>query len=281
MTTDTLLAVRSELLDCIQANLAVLADRAHGPGCHLALGATLRFHPSPGDGGLPTVEPRVIDQLDDAAAGLGLTSRERHRDVGVGVLRELASRHPVLYAVADAYHLSWLPYYHRQHMAHSFLIEDADGGAGIVDAYQNVTQWGPTQPGRWYVPWAELPSAELVAVLETADVAPACSTARLSLDDAAVYVAAYANHPDRSAALSRLSLETWLLARSRKLHAAFRSDRGLPAAPELEGHLQRWDRVATQAFLARRRVERGMAEPPGLPSQLGDALAADRRVFGS
>ena len=67
-------SVRAELLDCVQSNLAVLADRHHGPGSHLALGAVLRFTPRPGPDGLPTVEPSADSQLA-AVADIGLTER--------------------------------------------------------------------------------------------------------------------------------------------------------------------------------------------------------------
>jgi hypothetical protein len=66
-------------LDCLQANLAVLADRHHGPGTHLRLGARLHFSPTtaepadtPADPSaetraLPTVEPTLDAQLAASA----------------------------------------------------------------------------------------------------------------------------------------------------------------------------------------------------------------------
>lgn len=278
MTTETLLGVRAGLLDCIQANLAVLADRHLGPDTHLALGADLRFQPAPGPFGLPTVEPGVTSQVGDAVRALGLTTRLQRSEVTVSELRELAAGHPVLYAVADAYHLSWLPYFRRRHMQHSFLVEDAVGGAGITDAYHNVTPWGTAEPGRWYVPWTELPTASLVTVLERDDErAPA--RPRLLLEDSGDYIAAYRGHPERAEALNRLTTETWLLARSRKLHGAFRAAASGGENEVVTGHLKRWDQIATQAFVTLRRVERGMAEPPGLLGDLRAALDADHDVF--
>ncbi|HZG04694.1 MAG TPA: acyl carrier protein [Streptomyces sp.] len=276
--------VRAELLDCIQSNLAVLADRFHGPGRHLLLGATLRFRPRPGPAGLPTVEPPLEEQLADAAR-LGLAERARWHRVPGAELRTLAERHGPLYAVADAFHMPWLPYHGQRHMEHSFLVEPAPAAAGITDAYYNPTPWGLAAPGRWEQDWHALPTASVVVLLEPAadgTGAPGTVTPGTDLAPAAErerYVAAFADHPDRVAALEQLTAETWFLARSRKLHAACRDALGRPAGPGTEDHLRRWDRLAEQTFVALRRVQRGRPEPERLLPELAAALAADRAVF--
>jgi acyl carrier protein len=94
------------------------------------------------------------------------------------------------------------------------------------------------------------------------------------------YVAAYAGHRDRTAALDRLTAETWLLARSRRLHAAFLAREGRAVGAETTAHLQRLERLVEQAFLALRRVQRGRPEPERLLTDLAGALHADREVFG-
>ncbi|MZE78621.1 hypothetical protein GTY57_16895, partial [Streptomyces sp. SID5475] len=179
-----------------------------------------------------------------------------HRVPGAA-LREAAERHGTLYVVADAYHMPWLPYHGQRHMEHSFLAEPApSGAAAVTDAYYNPTPWGLAAPGHWEQDWDALPTASVVLLLDPAadgtapprngpigtDLAPAAERER--------YVAAFADHPDREAALGQLTAETWFLARSRKLHAACRAARGRPPGPETEDHLRRWDRLAEQAFMA-------------------------------
>jgi hypothetical protein len=273
--------VRAELLDCIQANLAVLADRHHGPDAHLGLGAALRFAPRRGLYGLPTVEPALGAQLTEAYRWLGLFPGREWRCVPGPNLADLVERHGTLYAIGDSYLMPWLPYHRRRHMEHSFLVEPADPpGAGLVtvtDAYHNQTAWGLASPGRWEVEPAELPAATLVLALRPIDGAATVAPSR-ALGDAGDYLLAYARYPDRRRALERLAVETWLLARSRKLHAAFLAA-GRPADPALDAHLAEWDRVAGHTFLALRRVERGRPEPPGLLPSLGAVLAADAAAF--
>lgn len=100
----------------------------------------------------------------------------------------------------------------------------------------------------------------------------------VEVDGAAIdpYVAAYRDHGDRVAALDRLTLETWLLARRRVLHDALRFSRGARAATD---HVAAWNALAEHAFLADRRVRRGRAEPDGLYEELAALLVADAGAF--
>ncbi|WNZ06261.1 acyl carrier protein [Streptomyces sp. 11x1] len=271
-------SVRAELLDCVQSNLAVLADRHHGPGSHLALGAVLRFTPRTGPDGLPTVEPAAADQLA-AVADIGLTERLRLHGVAPARLAALAREYGPLYVMADTYDMPWLPYHRQRHMEHSYLVAAEGDRALIVDAYHSHTPWGLASPGEWTMDWSELPVSSLVVVFEPAAAGAPAVAPVTEHGDIDAYVAAYANHPDRFAALDRLTTETWLLARSRRLHAAFLAREGLPTGPETAAYLERLDRLAEQAFLAMRRVQRGRPEPDRLLTDLADALRADREVF--
>jgi hypothetical protein len=266
--------VRSDLLDCIQANLAVLADRWHGAGTHLALGAVLRFRPRTTNGGLPTVEPEVLPQVTEACALTGSAVKAQQHFSATSQVHTLAEQHNPLYVVADAFEMPWLPYFRRRRMDHSFLLEPSGGKAVVVDAYHNQTQWGPASPGTWELDWDELPEHGQAIVISPAIT----ETPRpvIEMDGPAWYLAAYDGHPDRQQALERLSVETWLLARSRALHAAFLATQGFQAPQE---HLRQWESLAGQAFIAMRRVQRGHAEPPGLPEALAGLLAADPEMF--
>jgi acyl carrier protein len=98
-------------------------------------------------------------------------------------------------------------------------------------------------------------------------------------DERARYVSGYAQHPDRAHALDRLTLETWLLARSRRLHANFLAWHGDSAGPAIDEHLRQWDLLAERTYLALRRVQSDRAEPDGVLPRLATLLAADEHVF--
>ncbi|MFI2645696.1 acyl carrier protein [Streptomyces sp. NPDC018610] len=283
--------VHAEHLDCLQANLALLADRHHGAGAHIRLGSVLRCAPRPlTDGplaGLLTVEPTLDQQLADAAELLGLNVAERRRHAP-GEAPDTSGG--PLYVVADAYHLPWVPYHGTKHVEHSFVVDD-DGGdtLTISDAYHNDTQWGRARPLR--LPFSREDFTALSKALpegaESVRFAPGPLGAppgpRVAPGPAPEYLRGYAGHEDRRAALEAFTLETWLLARARRLHAAHLEEHGAAGAePEaVREHLRQWDGLVEHAYLAFRRVDRGRAEPPGLFERAGEVLARDSVVFGA
>ncbi|MEU5365873.1 hypothetical protein ABZ354_20785 [Streptomyces sp. NPDC005925] len=273
-----------ELFDCLQVNLAVLADRWHGTGTHLRLGATLHFRPGTGANGLPTVARTVEQHLAEAQSALGITVRALHREPATTDIPPAEG----CYVVSDAYHLPWVPYFQQRHMAHSFLAEA--GGTdevNVVDGYHNETPWGSARPGRWTLSSrafaAAVPRPCLVAELAPATGAPTATATAVDLagpEAVDAYVDAYAQHPDRRAALDQLTLETWFLARSRRLHAAFRARFAPSPDSAVDAHLGAWGSLTEQTYLAVRRVERGRTEPPALLPRLREQLHADSVVFG-
>lgn len=279
--------VHASVMDCIQVNLGVLADRFHGTDTHLRLGAPLRFDVRPLDpspGALPTVEPELDERVASAARLLGLATSER--DAG-----DLTGG--PLYAVADAYALPWGPYFERQHMEHSFLVldeEDPDR-ATVVDAYHNDTEWGPARPGWHSYPRDELEAHLAGAGLRLFDVEP-CTPGdppgpeanrdhlTAAETDAARdrYVAAYREHPDPKASVERLTLETWLLARDRALHAAWQcADPRAKAADRARDHARAWAGFAEQVYVGLRRVRRDRPAPD-LYGPLAGLLAEDAEL---
>ncbi|MER6528167.1 acyl carrier protein [Streptomyces sp. NPDC001508] len=271
-------AFDTHLFDCVQVNLAAVAERWHGPGTGLRLGAGLRFAPSPGPDGLPTVESSPSTQFELAERALGLVVR-RTRHVRI---EDLAPGEGC-FVLADAYHLPWVPYHGRQHVEHSFLLVAWDSETFTVeDHYHNETPWGSARPGTWRL------SRDLLPGLPDCTLAVELSPGTLPKDpgprlepavQAQTYARAYAEHPDRAAALRRLTLETWLLARSRALHAAYLVRRGR-TGPRVADQVDAWRALAEQTFLATRRVARGRPEPGGLTDRLARLLHTDTDVFG-
>ena len=272
-------SVPAELLDCIQVNLAVVADHWHGEGTALRLGAPLRFDPRWRDDGLPVTESTADGRLADAGTLLGLDPADEAGD-------------QPWYAIGDAFDLPWLPYHGRQHMEHSFLLVPDDAGATVLDAYHNDTPWGPARPCTHRLDGAGLDRLLAGALMrivrlrraQPAPLPPAAVLAAnrdaLSTPATAVavdrYVAAYRGPADPLAAAERLSLETWLLARSRLLHLRWlQGQPGVTVPPAAAEHLRAWPGLAEQAYVALRRVQRGRPAPPATCQRLADLLHGD------
>ncbi len=278
-----LTGVRAEVLDCVQSNLAVLADHFHGAGTHLRLGSKLSSRWWPGADGLPTVDPPVEEELAEARRALGLSVGERTTTTGARLAGPALAPGEIRYALADAHEMPWLPYFGQQHMEHSFLLiapGDADGPWTVVDAYDNDTQWGAAKPGSWTVTRAELAALRRIDLYEITarPEPPARPEPRIDHAPMADYLAALDRAADRERALHRLTGDTWLLARSRRLHALFAADGG-PLDEPTARHLADWDKLVTQAYVTYRRVVRGRPEPAGTVTRLAELLEADRRIF--
>ncbi len=292
-----LASIQAGALDCMQANLAMLADRRH-PGAHLALGAYLRFKLTIEPDGRPAVAAALDDRLTEAQALLGMRVTARREGLDGTGLRDLAAEapgHAPLYVVADAYSMSWVPYAGQRHLDHSFLLLRADSRQALIaDGYQNNTEWGQAQPGVWLIPATDLDAAACggqdggATVLELdagspprldpdvvlAGNATAMAAARPDIERYAAAARAAVSDPT---ALARLVLDVWLLSRSRQLHAAWLAsvgDRpdGTAAAEQLA---QAWLRLSTLAFVAERRARRGQAVSPAIADQVDELLRAD------
>src|SRR4051794_18158634 len=224
--------LRADALDCLQANLAALADLHHGPGTHLALGSVLDFAPA---------ERPLRQRIDEAGDLVGLRVVQRWDDLDGPALRELAREHARLYVVADAYALSWLPYAGRLHMEHSFLLAGSEPSSLVVDAYHNSTQWGVARPGLWKLRASEFDRCVLAAcafVLAAESPPPLARAAALRANAQALaaalpaidaYVATVRGSRAAPAAIARLVLDVWVLGRARLLHAAWLATTGEPS----------------------------------------------------
>lgn len=287
--TPVLTGLRADLLDCIQVNLAALADRAYGPGTHLALGATLRFHTAEGPAGTPAVTASVEQRLAEAADLLGLRVTRRWDDVPGARLRELLAEHSPLYVVADTFTMSWLPYAGNQHMEHSFLLVDAGEHCVVVDGYHNSTQWGDARPGTWRMSAADFDATvpRATAMTVAADGAPVLDRAAILRNNAAAlhaeadriedYLAAVRQQAGDREAAAQLVLDVWLLGRSRALHAAWLADHTTTAdaVQEAAERADAWLALAGQSYVAMRRVRRGGVFPTPVLDQLAGLLRDD------
>ena len=274
-----LATVRADALDCVQANLAVVADRHGGAGTHLALGAPLRFDTEPGPDGAPRVAASVPYRLAAAAELLGLRVARRWDGVGGDRLRALVAETGPLYVLADAYHLAWTPYAGRRHTEHTFILSTPDT---VVDAYHDETPWGSCRPGVWRVSPADLaavPPTATALLLVTEPVAgtPDVLTANArAMADAVPDIDAYLQ-ADRADGAD-VVLDIWLLGRARLLHGAWLARHDRPS-PEVEAHAQAWLTLAARSFVAWRRSRTG-ALPAVVRDDLGRLLHEDVAIAG-
>ncbi|MGC9500928.1 acyl carrier protein [Streptomyces sp. WG7] len=284
-------------LDCIQVNAAVLADARHGPGTHLELGGRLVFAPRAGaHGPLPTVEEPAADRIEPMGDLLGLVLKiGRPVTDGRALLDLLPEDGGPLYVVGDAFRMPWLPYHAHQHMDHSVLLRAVDGGARVeaVDAYDNETPYGRAEPvvcsydlaeaaalfdgsPALPVPVRTVPPAR-PSVSETLARNAEAGRRLLAGDAPECYAATFRDHADQQEACAALLLETWLLSRSRRLHAAWVAHHlpGSPLASVAADRAAAWDTLAGQCYLAARRVQRGRPVPPQIHPALAELLRAD------
>jgi hypothetical protein len=241
---------------------------------------------------LVTIEPTLGERLTAADRLLGLKHTAPRRCAGPQELIDRLSEDRQL-VVADAFELPWVPYFGHTHTNHSFLLRKTECVIELTDAYSNQTPWGQAVPTTWTLtrPMIEalLPDGPFTVVTlrsgRIGELNPYEEISR-TVDDLAGalrdgridgYVDAYANHPDQAVALTKFTVETWLLARQRMAHARWLS-RFAPA-DAARAHAERWAEAAEATYLAMRRVTRGRPVPDGVISRISDLLAQDHAVI--
>lgn len=260
--------LRAQYLDCLQVNLAIMADLFHGAGTHLRLGCIASFTPAWRDS-LPTIDPGLEGRLAEASELVGLQV-----DSFALVEPSLRSDHEVVFMVGDAYDLSWTPYYHREHTEHSYLLWWHDDRTWVVDGYHVDTPYGVARPAvlplsaAW--PAGGQATGVFAATVRPSTLKPIALTAEPVMPGRVTeYLNAYTGYADRRAALRKLTREIWLLARSRHLHAAY-----LPSS-DSDGRAQRFSTVARDVYVAMRCVDRGRVEPTAWRHLLYEALCTE------
>ncbi|WP_055583085.1 hypothetical protein ACFIN9_00250 [Streptomyces noursei] len=294
--------IDTSALDCIQANLAAVANAVHRTRREHELGAVFAFRPrvvvpeDDQDGtGLPTIEPTLADRVATAGTSLGLCHTAPQR---VSVPDRLTDAPANVWhlVIADAFHLPWVPYYQHKHAGHSFAVRTANRSVELLDAYTNDTPWGAARPSVWTLTPAALRSAldhvdsftvvGLTRGSAGVPLSPAEAFATTvgdlasAADDGRIdsYLDAYARHPDQAAALSRLTTEVWLMARQRLAQARWLATTDATSRtddrPAYEGADQ-WLEAAEATYLAMRRAQRGRPVPGGVLDRIAHLLRTD------
>src|SRR5213594_1555706 len=153
-------AVDSDLLDCVNDNLAVMlaqlgVNDVRTPfACQWHLG----FDRDGADASV-SLYRRSPDEMISEQTGWTVVARPLQVDRLEDACAELLHRGPVL-LYGDAFHLQWLPYFGREHQLHSFIVDwlsPERSRVHIVDAYSNKTQWGEASPTELFLETANLP----------------------------------------------------------------------------------------------------------------------------
>jgi hypothetical protein len=284
-----LTSIDPDVLDCLQVNLAVLADSQHGPGTFLWLGAQLAFEPQMQDNGLSTIEPSADQHLANCGELIGIRLHGWQKGADYA---ESPESDAVVYCVSDAYDLPWLPYRGEEHMEHGFLLHFAENDEILViDGYCNDTAHGAAEPVCFRLARSDVDGILTGAACRTAFIEPRelpsrqpravlrANAEHLNRPSAPAtvehYVDSYRAHPDQTAALDRLALETWLLARQRKLHAQWvAGSLGARMARQVDEHAANCADVAAKTYFALRRARRGRPVP-AVYDGLRDLLTAE------
>jgi hypothetical protein len=302
--------VDGALLDCVSDDIALLLA-AHGvDDVRDPFARDWRFdllRPKAGLTGVdirPEIDLPAARQDDLIAARTGY--RPAWQPIDTLPQREAAWRdalrdgEPVL-LVGDAYHLPWLPYHDKEHMDHGFVLEGITGGDGpeavahVVDPYDNATEWGRAEPLATTLPLTDLAPAVVggrwaVLAREPGDPSPVSADEQLTANANAIVEAdeqgSYQRFHDGYQGLSAtelegLTLQTWLLARDRGLHALWLADQPAGSGPaEIAGRFAEdvaagWRRAAEATYIALRRVRSGRQAPASALATVQHVMTAE------
>lgn len=287
--------VDSADLDCVSDNVALLLAHAGLDDVRTPFALDWRFDLRERPGRLPRLDlpPAGLPELLAERTGFTLDWRPAGELTElVAEWREALARGEPVLAVGDAFHLPWVPYHGHKHLDHGFVVEGLeDEFAHVVDAYDNVTQWGRAEPLATTVPADELAPAledgRWTLLTRVGEPRPLDLAGRLAENAAAILEAeadgAYgrfveAHRKADEPTLDNLTLQTWLLARNRSLHARWLADQeGLgDLAERFESRVvAAWRRAAETAYMALRRVSAGRQPPPAALEATEAAIAAE------
>lgn len=293
---DSFERVDSAYLDCIADNLAVLlchlgvVDVRTPFACQWYFAFDFALH-----GDLPILANKPITDIIRQQTGCAV---QKHRFDGNRYMEALETsihhNSPVM-ILGDAYHMPWLPYFGKEHMKHSFIIDSFNENKTmlhIVDAYFNRTEWGDATPTETILPTTEL--ERIIQELDDSDGGsfftmereeppPTIDIPSLLIqnaghilaqvrDNAAIHHFSehYARNMTNSVVIKQFVLACWLVARSRALHQLWLADitRERPQlleptfAEQFSQNISKpWQQVGEFAYILSRRVSQGKRPP--------------------
>ena len=298
--------VDSAYLDCLDDNLAVLLKHVGVTDLRAPFACQWYFDFDP-SAPAASVERAPVEEL--IRQQTGYLFRQHQFEAGRYVERcaEFLQREQPLLVFGDAYFMPWLPYFAREHMEHSLLVDglsDDQRLFHVVDAYYNHTPYGLASPTATYLPAMALeriaqaldtPNAGTFLVIEAAGTPTPIDPATRLLSNAEQMLAQlqeraalerfrrfYAERAQDAAAIKAFTLDCWLIARARALHRLWLSDvaRQYPDVldagfPDIfqQDVVAPWQKVAEYAYICLRRVSQGRAAPDACFKMLEQTVA--------
>lgn len=305
-------AIDTAYLDCITDNLALLLlhlgiSDARTP---FAFQWHFTFHETQKDG-LPELSrssfSKVLEELT------GCTLQQNVLDVAncLEMFNPLLTQNRPVLVFGDAYYIPWQPYFGQDHQEHSFLIDGISEDRKfihVVDAHENMTEWGKAQPVSCELPVTALKvilsqqseHAQTFWVLERNEQHPEINLAFLLRENAqqmrshttyeqfVSFTHYYHEHIQDVEKVKKFELALWLIGRSRMLHSLWLRDieQGYPEL--LPAHyadlfaseiVVPWQRAREQSYLILRRVLRGRPAPEACFSLLEQTIAAQEAML--
>lgn len=287
--------VDSALLDCIDDNLAVLLGHTGVEDVRTPFACQWHFAFDP-EGARPLRLARTpVEELIARHSGARIvTGTLDARPLAETCAAHAAAGTPLL-LFGDAFLMPWLPYFAREHMEHSFIVDGAsDDGlfVHVVDAYANRTAWGEAAPVQTelhvlglerMVRDLESAHAGTWRTVERAEVESPWDVPALLRENAAAILRTvgeerqverfsrhYAERAGDAEALGPFVLACWLAARARALHGLWLADVARERPHLLSEEIARryaeevaapWQRASEFAYVMLRRVSQGKAAP--------------------
>lgn len=298
--------IDSAYLDCLDDNLAVLLKHVGVNDLRTPFACQWHFDFDPA-APAACVERTPVEALIRQQTGYVFRQQQFEDGRYVEQCAELLQREVPLLIFGDAYFMPWLPYFAREHMEHSFLVDglsDDQRLLHVVDAYYNHTPYGLATPTDTYLPALaleriaqalETPNARTFLTIEQADTPTSIDPAALLLDNAEQMLTQlrersaleqfsrfYAERIQDAAAIKAFTLDCWLIARSRALHRLWLSDLAHQHPDLLDAGFADtfqqdvvvpWQKVAEYAYICLRRVSLGRAAPDACFKMLEQTVA--------
>ncbi len=286
----------SAYLDCLNDNLAVLLDHLGAPDTRTPFACQwyFDFDPADADHG-PILANLSVEDLIREQTGCTLHKYQFERGRAVEQCSTFVKDGQPVLVFGDAYLMPWLPYFGREHMEHSFIVDGISADhklLHIVDAYTNRTEWGMAAPTETCLPALGLEPitqdfdsphrGSFWIMQQTATATPADVGALLKRNAEQMRVQArsdgplalfcqhYAQAITDVPAVKAFTLACWLVARARAYHQLWLSDIAR-AQPDLldqrfvdlfaQDVVQPWQRVSEFAYILFRRVSQGRKPP--------------------
>lgn len=285
-----------EYLDCIENNIATLLAYEGVQDLRTPFACQWYFFFQEGAKNRVRVKRQAVEDLVLKYTGYRVSQYSLNdKPLDLELYTAHIERKKPLLIIGDAFYMSWLPYFQREHMDHSFIVAGIDEERSVVkvvDAYYNHTEWGLVEPVDTNIPLAELckitdslGEGKEYIILEKREGDYAISwNWNGILKENATSIAQnidrrnmlgqfcefYRNRLDDIEEIKTFVLDCWLIYRNRKMHSLWLVDSARREDESWHGEIAEsfnkeivtaWQRVNEFAYIMLRRLVRNKKAP--------------------